>query len=85
MNSDYQVTFSSFQKGSPFIQDVNRLIGLSGQMGMMDVTAFLANSTKCDTWSEIKASHKGPHINDVCTIGNKKGVIRRQEEFHISR
>ena len=49
---------STFQKGSPYIQDVNRLIGLSGQMGMMDVAAFLANSTKCDMWSEIKASHK---------------------------
>ena len=59
--------FLSFQKGSPYIQDVNRLIGLSGQMGMMDVTAFLANSTKCDTWSEIKASHKGPSMKDVYT------------------
>ena len=27
-------------------------------MGIMDVTAFLQNSTKCDSWSEIKASHK---------------------------
>ena len=64
--------FLSFQKGSPYIQDVNRLIGLSGQMGMMDVTAFLANSTKCDTWSEIKASHKGPPINDVHTRRDQK-------------
>ena len=41
-------------------------------MGLMDVTAFLVNSTKCDTWSEIKASHKGPSINDVYTRGTKK-------------
>ena len=27
-------------------------------MGIMDVTAFLPNSTKCDSWGKIKASHK---------------------------
>ena len=27
-------------------------------MGIMDVTAFLKNSTECDSWGEIKASHK---------------------------
>ena len=49
---------------------------------MMDVTAFLANSTKCDTWSKIKASHKGPYINDVhIVIADKKYVMRGWENF----
>ena len=27
-------------------------------MGLMDVNPFVQNSTKCDTWHEIVASHK---------------------------
>ena len=34
-------------------------------MGIMDVTAFLKNSTECDTWNEIKASHKSAQLVEL--------------------
>ena len=55
----------TFQKGSPYIEDVNRLIRLSVQMGLMDVRPFVQNSTKCDTWNEILASHKSAHTVEL--------------------
>ena len=38
---------------------------MSLQMGLMDVRSFVQNSTKCDTWSEILASHKSAHTVEL--------------------
>ena len=34
-------------------------------MGLIDVRPFVLNSTKCDTWQEIVASHKEDQIVEL--------------------
>ena len=64
--STHKIIFSKpLQKGSPYIEDVNRLIRLSVQMGLMDVGPFVQNSTKCDSWNDILVSHKSAHTVEL--------------------
>ena len=49
--------FVHFQKQSPYIDDFNELIGLALQMGILDIRNAMPNSTKCDTWPKVEASH----------------------------
>ena len=50
------------QKGSPYLDDVNQLLGLAHQMGLLRefdnfFQTSLPNVTKCSTWQDIQASH----------------------------
>ena len=47
----------AFQKRSPYINDFNEILELALQMGIVDVTSYVQNSTKCSTWSKIEESH----------------------------
>ena len=56
--------FVIFQKGSPYLSDANNLIQLSLEMGLKfadytrNMGEYVPNATKCDTWTDVKASHK---------------------------
>ena len=43
-------------------------------MGLMDVRPFVQNSTMCDTWLEIVASHKSDQTVEL-KLGNIYGMI----------
>ena len=49
-----------FQKGSPYLDDTNGLIQLAVEMGLIEfnLNRAVPNSTKCNTWTDIQASHK---------------------------
>ena len=49
----------TIQKGSPFLEEVNQLIDLANQMGLIEglFAQTVHNRTKCDTWNEIHDSH----------------------------
>ena len=53
---------SSSQKGSPFLEDFNKLLDLSEQMGLKftenGINNYIPNSTNCMTWQGVKASHE---------------------------
>ena len=54
-----KLLFFFFQKGSPYLDDVNYLIGLQNQMGdSLDqrVNREMENSTKCLTWNQVQNS-----------------------------
>ena len=52
----------AFQKRSPYINDFNEILELALQMGIVDVTSYVQNSTKCSTWSKIEESHRALNI-----------------------
>ena len=47
------------QKESPYLDDVNELIELAHQMGLIDaqIKKYVSNATECMTWSAVQASH----------------------------
>ena len=53
-----------FQKGSPYLSDANHLWQLSEEMGLKftdyarNIEEYVQNATKCDKWTDVKASHK---------------------------
>ena len=68
-----------FQKGSPYIEDVNQLLGLAQQIGLfVDFDNFFQTShpnvTKCSTWQDIQASHTA-HV--------EKAVIKMKDIYGI--
>ena len=65
----------SFQKGSQFLEDLNYFTVTKFEMGMYSlkrVFDFVANSTKCKTWQDVKSSHK---------IENHEVTIRNTDLF----
>ena len=56
--------FVIFQKGSPYLSDANNLIQLSLEMGLKfadyvrNMGEYVPNATKCDSWTDVKASHR---------------------------
>ena len=57
--------------------DINHLIGLANQMGLVKGIFDMAvsNSSNCDTWQDIEASHQAYHSKDVLTLGNFYGTL----------
>ena len=60
--SDTAYSNISLQKQSQYIDDVNQLIGLAHQLGLLRefdnfFETSLPNVTKCSTWQDIQASH----------------------------
>ena len=48
-----------FQKESPFLEDMNTLIQVAKQMGLIEMSYFkhLPNATKCRTLNDVYESH----------------------------
>ena len=48
-----------FQKESPFLEDMNTLIQIAKQMGLIEMSYFkhLPNATKCKTLNDVYESH----------------------------
>ena len=69
---------SFFQKGSPYLDDVNYLIGLQNQMGdsmESQIQRALPNMTKCLTWNDVKKSHLEQDQNVVITFEDIGGLL----------
>ena len=49
-----------FQKQSPILDDMNSLIHLARQMGLIDMSYYnnMPNATKCKTISDVYESHR---------------------------
>ena len=67
----------TFQKKSPYLEDVNKLIGLASQMGLVHgiFSKYVTNATKCSTWEDIKASHRASDHTVVVELGNIYGML----------
>ena len=56
----------TLQKGSPYLDEVNQLLHLANQMGLIEglIEQTLENRTKCSTWSDIYEAHmdKRDHV-----------------------
>ena len=67
-----------FQKGSPFLEDFNKLVELQDQMGLEfsqnGIDDYIPNATKCMTWQDVKASHE-TNTTLVITIKDIYGIM----------
>ena len=65
------------QKGSPYLEDVNNLVNMASQMGLMDsiLKNALPNATKCSTLQDIQASHVVRDRRVVIEFEDIYGVI----------
>lgn len=62
-----------FQKHSPFLDDMNSLLHIAKQMGLIHNSyySYLPNATKCTTIGNVKKSHEGKnrrvtvYLNDI--------------------
>ena len=56
------------QKGSPFLEDFNKLVELQDQMGLEfsqnGIDDYIPNATKCMTWHDVEKSHE----NDTALV-----------------
>ena len=56
--------FVIFQKGSPYLSDANNLLQFSLEMGLKfadytrNLGEYVPNATKCDSWTDVKASQR---------------------------
>ena len=52
--------FSSFQKGSPYIDQVNEKLQLLQQLGLIEtwIKGAVSKASNCDTLSKVTNSHK---------------------------
>ena len=68
-----------FQKGSPYLADINQLIGLATQMGLVfgHFDKAVSNATKCGTWQDIQASHQDYNRRDGLSLklSNMYGIL----------
>ena len=51
--------WAMLQKGSPYLDDANKLIDLAQQLGIIDlaIQKHIPNATKCSTWRAVQVSH----------------------------
>ena len=56
---DLESRHKQFQKGSGILEEVNDLINMAKQMGLVgaQINAALPNANKCSSWQNIQASH----------------------------
>ena len=57
--------------------DINQLIGLTNQMGLVlgNFDKAVSNATKCGTWEDIQASHQVYYRRDVLSLSNIYGTL----------
>ena len=65
------------QKGSPYEKDVNRLIDMANQMGLIEelLNRETQNVSVCKTWNDVKASHLSKNTNVVFYLEDVGGVM----------
>ena len=72
---------SLLQKNSPYIDDVNELLGLAKQSGLLNAlggtfdSAAMPNVTKCGTWQDIHDSHMALGENVVIDLEDTYGIM----------
>ena len=68
---------SKFQKESPYLEDVNELIELAHQMGLIDaqIQKYVPNATKCMTWPSVQASHREHDKTVVFKVDDLLGIL----------
>ena len=73
----YLIVPLTFQKGSPYLEEVNQLIHLANQMGLLEglIEQTLENRTKCSTWSDIYESHMEKGENVVIGFKAIRGLM----------
>ena len=67
-----------FQKGSPYLDDINYLIGLQDQMGDSigsKSNRLWPNTTKCTTWNKVQKSQLEQDPNVVITFEDISGLL----------
>ena len=72
------ISFCSFQKGSPFLEDINYLIGMSNQMGVSlqsQIYNSVPNITKCITWNAVEKSHMTQDNKVVVKLDDIYGLL----------
>ena len=59
------------------MEDVNYLIDLAAQMGLIDasISNALPNGTKCNTWHDVQASHMADDHKIVFTLKDIYGMM----------
>ena len=59
------------------MEDMNRLIGLATQMGLVHgiFDQVVRNATKCATWQDIQASHTASGGTVVVELDNTYGIL----------
>ena len=67
----------ALQKGSPYLHDVNDLLHLAKQMGLIDAGYYnyMPNATKCNTLNDIKKSHQGENQIVIVEINDIYGML----------
>ena len=68
------------QKGSPYLDEMNRLLGLAHQIGLLRefdnfFQTSLPNVTKCSTWQDIQASHMAAAEKAVIKLEDTYGIM----------
>ena len=73
----YQSLQTLLQKGSPYLEDVDNLIDLAAQAGLIDasIRRALPNGTKCNTWQDVRASHMADGHKIVVTFEDVYGMM----------
>ena len=65
------------QKGSPYLDDVNELVDLANQMGLIqnEIEKKVPFATQCLTWSAVKESHMRKGQNAVFHLADMYGTL----------
>ena len=65
------------QKESPYLDDVNELIELAHQMGLIDsvIKMYVPNATECMTWPAVQGSHAENGKTVTFKFGDLIGVL----------
>ena len=74
---DVANSFNRFQKDSPYLEDMNILIGMANQMGLVHgiFDKAVYNATKCKTWQSIEASHMAFGHTVVLKLDDIYGIL----------
>ena len=66
-----------FQKGSPYLEDVNNLIDLAKQIGLIDagMRNNLPNATECINYKDIQDSHRNDNPRAVIRLDDIQGML----------
>ena len=65
------------QRKSPFLNDVNYLLNLASQMGLIEglYEKVRQNATKCNAWNDILATHKRTEGSLIIVMNDIKGIL----------
>ena len=65
------------QRKSPFLNDVNYLLNIASQMGLIEglYEEVRQNATKCNAWNDILATHKRTEESLIIVMNDIKGML----------